>query len=276
MNTFAGIDTSFAVKNTRGEQKYPAIQATTYQPRSLGEKVELCLSETSLGLIDPEQGLETTVIECAFKKDVVLMHQIVSPVRWVFLGLPLIFTQHKKTKEIAYPKKGEKLAEAGKVTIAKCFLACLHGDRLILNSEGLPQVFTLKLTSNKTKLVGYPNDPTGTKSLLSLDEKARKANNSSDSLLHLLSVDLGVKANEFTSRMSGESSLGIEFVMEGDAMVLSRLIQKQIFELINKEEFKKELKNPFGLSSRRDTVTEEDGLGSESAPNYVSNDEYDF
>ena len=245
---YAGIDTKYAVKSDRTGQKYPALQATTYQPRNLDEKIEFCLSESSHSLLETKEELfNTKIVKCAYKRESVLMHQIISPVRWIFLNTPRIFLQDKKTKEISYPEKGVKLAGTDKVTIAKCFLTCLNGDSLILDSEKLPQIFTLKLTSNKTKLIGYLNNQSETKTILSLNNSLQQYFKTQDNLLHLVSVDLTVKPQEFVSSYSGESSLGIEFAMEGDARVLSAEHQKQIFELISNEKIKEILDDPFSL-----------------------------
>ena len=249
--TYAGINTKYAVKSDRITQKYPALQATTYQPRSLDEEIEFCFSEASYSLLETEELFNTKIVKCAYKRDSVLMHQIISPVRWIFLNAPRIFLQDKKTKEITYPEKGVKLAGTDKVTIAKCFLACLNGDRLILNEKRLPQIFTLKLTSNKTKLIGYLNNQSETKTILSLNNSLQQHFKTQDNLLHLVSVDLIVRPQEFVSSHSGESSLGIEFAMKGDARVLSAEYQKQIFELISNEDIKDVLDDPFGLRKDR-------------------------
>ena len=53
------------------------------------------------------------------------MYELIDDVRWIFLNLPQVFLFDKKTKQISYPERGVKLAGSDKVTIAKCFLACL-------------------------------------------------------------------------------------------------------------------------------------------------------
>lgn len=262
--TYAGIDTKYAVKSDRIGQKYPALQATTYQPRSLDEKIEFCLSETSYSLLKTQELFDTKIVKCAYKRDSVLMHQIISPVRWIFLNTPRIFLQDKKTKEISYPEKGVKLAGTDKVTIAKCFLACLSSDCLILDEKGSPQIFTLKLTSNKTKLIGYLNNPSETKTIFSLNNSLQQYFKTQDNLLHLVSIDLIVRPQEFVSSYSGESSLGIEFAMQGDARVLSAEHQKRIFELISSEDIKDVLNDPFGLRKNQSYNAVSNGLAEDS------------
>ena len=245
---FTGINLEYAVKSNQLGQRYPALQATNYQPRTLSEKIEFCLSETSFDLLVQEnQLLETEIIECAYKREPVLMHKIVSPVRWVFLNLPSIFVYDKKSKEISYPQRGMKLAGTSKVTIAKCFLACVCGDNLIIDIDGLPQIFSLKLTSNKTQLIGYLNNQSETKTILSLNTTLQKHFKVRETLLHLVSVCLGIKPKEFVSNHSGESSLGVLFEIEDEAKVLTHQHQKQIFELISDENVQALFNDPFGL-----------------------------
>ncbi len=245
---FTGINLEYAVKSNQLGQRYPALQATNYQPRTLSEKIEFCLSDTSYDLLDHDAQLfETEVIECAYKREPVLMHKIVSPVRWVFLNLPSIFLYDKKTKEISYPERGMKLAGTSKVTIAKCFLACLCGDNLILDIDGLPQIFSLKLTSNKTQLIGYLNNQSETKTILSLNTALQKHFKVKENLLHLVSVQLVIKPKEFVSSHSGDSSLGVLFEIEDDAQALSHSHQQQIFELISDENVQALFDDPFGL-----------------------------
>ncbi len=245
---FTGINLEYAVKSNQLGQRYPALQATNYQPRTLSEKIEFCLSETSFDLLDQEnQLLETEIIECAYKREPVLMYKIVSPVRWVFLNMPSIFLYDKKTKEISYPERGMKLAGTSKVTIAKCFLACVCNNNLILDIDGLPQIFSLKLTSKKTELIGYLNNQSEAKTIISLNNLLQKHFKVRETLLHLVSVKLRAKPKEFVSSLSGESSLGVMFEMEDDAQALSHFHQQQIFELISDENVQALFDDPFGL-----------------------------
>ena len=107
MIDFNKIQLDYAVKSDRLGQRYPALQATDYQPKSLSDQPALCLSDTSFELLSTQaqSALKTEVIECRYKRDPVLMYQLVSTLEWVFLAVPKIFLIDKKTKQISYPQK---------------------------------------------------------------------------------------------------------------------------------------------------------------------------
>lgn len=253
MIDFSKIALNYAVKSDRLGQKYPALQATSYLPQSLSEQLGLCLSDTSFELLSPEaqSWLQTEVKECRYRRDSVLMYQLVSPVRWVFLTLPKIFIFDKKTKQVSYPERGVKLAGTQKVTICQCFLACLIEDNLVLDLDGLPQIFTLKLTSNKTQLIGYLNDKESTTTLVSLNQDLQKHFKSQNNFIHLLSLKLAPKPKEFVSSYSGESSFGITFEIDDEPQALSPSQQQQIFDLINLEAIQTLFDDPFGLKKHQ-------------------------
>ena len=252
---FKGIKTEFAVPSNIKEQIHPALQVTTYKPLTLNEEIKFCLSENSLNLIDPNCDLlETKTVECVYGRESVLMHEIVSPVRWIFLNIPRIFVQDKKTKEVSLPEKGVKLFGTNKVTIAKCFLACLIDNKLVLDGDGKPQIFTLKLTSSKTQLIGY-QDKTESRTILSLNREIQKYSKTKDNLVHLVSVDLQAKVKEFTSTHTGDSSLGVMYELVGNAKVLQPEQQQQIFNLISNEDIRALLDDPFELQPKGDRLS---------------------
>ena len=111
------------------------------------------------------------------------MYQI-KDLRWVFLTIPKVFLLDKKTKQISYPERGIKLAGTSKVTIAKCFLACISGDNLVLDVDGLPQIFTLKLTSTKTQLIGNLDNQGETHTLNSINTSLQKYLSSRENFIH--------------------------------------------------------------------------------------------
>ena len=257
--TFTEINPQFAIPSSISEQKYPALQVTNYKPRTEEDEINFCLSESSLNLLFTEGNLfETEVVECIYGRDRVLMHQITSKVRWVFLNIPRIFLQDKTTKEISLPQKGVKLFGTNKVTVAKCFLACLVEDKLLLDIEGLPQIFTLKLTSSKTQLIGY-QDQSKNKSILALNKEIQKHFKTRDNLVHLVSIDLKVRAKEFISNYSGDSSLGVDFQLVGNAKVLKQEHQQQVFNLVTNEEIQSLFDDPFNLKlNEGDALTLDD------------------
>jgi hypothetical protein len=250
--TYLGINPEFAIKSNLTEQKYPALQVTNYEPKTLKEEINFCFSESSFELLNANGNLfDTEVVKCVYRRELVLMHQIITPVRWIFLNIPPIFLQDKKNKEIFYPEKGVKLLGTNKVTVAKCFLACLSGDNLVLDTNGLPQIFTLKLTSSKTQLIGYQNKEE-TKTILALNRSLQQEFKTRNNLVHLVSVELKSKPKEFISNHSGDSSLGVIFELSGNAQVLSQNNQEQIFNLVSDEEFQTLFNNPFGLKQAVD------------------------
>lgn len=244
--TFTEINTSYAIKSNLAEQKYPALQVNNYRPATLKDTIYFCLSEDSCDLLSSEHNLSTDIVECYYGRESILMHQIIAPVRWIFLNIPRIFICDKNTKEISLPEKGVKLFGTNKVTIAKCFLACLNDEDLVLDIDGLPQIFTLKLTSSKTQLIGDLQNPEN-QTILSLNRELQKHLKTRDNLVHLVSVNLEANAREFVSNHSGDSSLGVNFELVGNAKVLSQKHQEQIFNLISNEEIQALFADPFGL-----------------------------
>jgi hypothetical protein len=262
--TFTEIDPKFAVASKIKEQLYPALQVTNYKPQTLDEQINFCLSENSFNLLDRNQKfIEIEITECAYGREAVLMHKIVSPVRWIFLNIPRIFLQDKTTKEISLPQKGVKLFGTNKVTVAKCFLACLVEDKLLLDIEGLPQIFTLKLTSSKTQLIGYQVQSEN-KSILALNKEIQKHFKTRDNLVHLVSIDLKARAKEFVSNHSGDSSLGVDFQLVGNAKVLKQEHQQQVFNLVTNEEIIALFDDPFGLNLTEELNSSNDYLSTEN------------
>ena len=246
---FTEINLDFAAKSNKLGQRYPALQSTDYQPRSLSEQPILCLSSDSADLLTPDantQVLNGKVVECHYRKEPALMY-LLKDVRWVFLNIPQVFLLDKKSKQISYPERGIKLAGSGKVTLAKCFLACLSGDNLVLDADGLPQIFTLKLTSSKTQLIGYLDNQTETNTIISLNTALQKHFKSKENFIHLVSVKLAIKPKEFVSSVSGDSSLGIMFEINDEPQPLPSSAQQQLFNLINLEDTQALFDDPFGL-----------------------------
>ena len=246
---FTEINPKFAIKSNQKEQQYPAVQVNSYKPQTLDEQITFCLSETSFELLPDDHSLQTEVIECIYGREKVLMHKITSDIRWTFLTIPRLFQQDKTTKEIYFLQKGVKLYENNKVTIAKCFLACLVEKDLVLDLEGKPQIFTLKLTSNKTQLIGNLNQSTEDKTIFSLNREIQKHFKTKDNLVHLVSVNLIPKSKQFISNYTGDSSLGVNFELIGNAKVLSEQQQQQIFNLVSDSEIQALFNDPFGLKT---------------------------
>ncbi len=110
---------------------------------------------------------------------------------------------------------------------------------------------TLKLTSNKTQLIGYLNNQAETPTLVSVNTSLQKHFKRKENFLHLVSLKLAIKPKEFVSSLSGDSSLGIMFEIEDEPQALSPSQQQQIFDLINLEDIQTLFDDPFGLKKHQ-------------------------
>lgn len=248
-----GLNVSYGVKIEGLGQSYPAIQATTYQPRTMGESIQLCISEESFDLLSGQarEAINPTAISCNFGGDDVLMMAIGSELRFVMLGKPRVLCLDKETGEVTQLQKGMKLAGTKKVTATKLIMASVHGDTVLEADDGTPQIFTLKLTSNKTALVDGDRSNPEMRSLDAMNTKLLKHYGLRRTWLgHLVSVQLGVKPEKFTSKASGQSSVGIRFELMGGARPLPDPVQQRMGLLAQSEEVQELLKNPFASSNQ--------------------------
>ncbi len=249
--TFTGINPDYAIQSDRKKQIYPALQVTQYRPQTLDETIDFCLSEESLDLIDAEScGLKIEIVDCVYGREKVFMHKITSPLRWILLTIPRVYCLDKETKEVSTMTKGIKLAGSSKVTVAKCLMACLCNGKLVLDTYGSPQIFTLKLTSKKTALIGsLKQEDKGRKTFTDLNLALQKHYKTKCDLVHLVSVNLVAKSHEFISGdLREKSSLGVFYSLEGDAKVLPVEQQEAIYGLITEKETQALFKDPFGLN----------------------------
>jgi hypothetical protein len=253
-SAFQGINADYGIAIEENGPSLPAIQATTYQPRTMSEKVKLCLSPDSFDMLDPESGLASLCIPevCNFGEDDESMWVLPEGCRFVVMGLPKLFVLDKGTGVISRLTRGEKLAGTKKVTITRLTLAMIKPDgEVLLGGDGRPQLFTLKLKSNKTSLVtGDRRDP-DFKSLADLN-KALQAHfeKRGVSLTHLVSVGLDVVPRKFTSGVSGESSTGIIFTIGAAAKPLPESQQLMMFQLLQDPEVLGLIQDPFRLKAQ--------------------------
>lgn len=255
-NAFQGVNADYGIAIDEGGPKLPALQATTYQPRTMSEKVSLCLSEESFDMLDPEQGqhLGCTPEVCNFGDDDVTMWALPKACRFVVLGLPRLFILDKESGLYSYPVRGEKLAGTKKVTATRLTLAMIRPDgELLLDADARPQLFTLKLTSTKTCLVtGDKYDP-DFKSLQDLNKALQgHFKKRGVSLTHLVSVGLDVTPKKFTSRGSGETSVGIIFTIGSAAKPLPESQQLMTYELLQDPDVLAMVQDPFHLKNREE------------------------
>lgn len=248
-----GLNTNYGSPDESGGQKYPAIQVSTYQPRDEdeGQAIPLVLSEDSLSLLGDDwlANCPVETVTCRYGKEREDMVKVPDDIRWVLLGRPRMFAMVKKDKSIHNLQKGMKLKENGMVTATRLLLCAVKDGHLIESSDGSPQLFTLKLTSTKTKLVdGDRKDPSFS-NLGSLNTalcKAYKVRN--QSLLHLVSVSIQAIATEISNAV--DSSMGIIFQFNGGAKALSDADQQRMFMLVQCDEVKEFLNDPFHLAGK--------------------------
>ena len=268
---FSGLNTQFAIEADERGALFPALQATNYKPSSLTPKIAkgmnaddlvtvdgvtyerslMALSDESLGMLDEAQAalLNTAKVMCSFKDDgsEAPMNALPDAVRFVVLAKPKLFKLNKDTGDVSYLQRGDKLAGTKNVTIARLFLACVVNGVPIVTEDGEVQIFTLKLTSSKTELIGKGEEKGTIAGLNAALCKHFKA--SRQWFTHLVSVAIAPNPRRFVSKASGEASVGIMFEMVGGAQPLPVEAQQQIFDLVSTPKFKELADDPFRLKS---------------------------
>lgn len=244
------INKQYAIEDESRGQSFPALQATDYQPKNSKVVVNIGLSDESTGMLTDDAifklKFETETV--SYGETEVTLHIPTSEVRWVIVGRPKLFLFDKDNGEYSLLQKGQKLKGTKKVTIAKLFLGCVCNGELLLTDEGKPQLFTLNLKSSKTALIGGYRSQPGDGTIESLNKGLNKHYDCKGWLTHLVSVDIKAVPERFTSG-SGESSLGIKYVLEGSARILPEEQQKMMFEVANDREIKEIINDPFRVGS---------------------------
>jgi len=258
----ATINANYGIQSSENSQKYPALQALEYRPRTLDEDIPLCIAEKSIELLsDDWKGyFLTNKTSAVFDKKKTDVYVLPKDAKYVFLGIPRIFAEVKGSGEVKPLQRGVKMIDINAVTATRCLVCVSIGNEMIIDTNGCPQFFTLKLKSNKTKLIDDFED----KEFRSL----RKLNQiliehyklTSQSWTHLVQIGLKVVIKDFTSKSTGKSSVGIQFEFEGKAEPLVDELQQQMFLLAQSDEVKKFLADPFGLSEKKE------GNGHQSSP----------
>ena len=255
------FDVDLAQEGEGGGLRYPAIMADTYKPANTKIKVTLGLTEPHLDLLDDRaDGLVGAAVSIEYGEDVEQFSPISDGVRWVVLAQPRLFAENQETKEITGLTKG--MSDRGEKTVSKVLLGCLVGGKLVLDSEGLVQIFTLKLKSTKTNLIGNRTDKdggveknAGYSTIASLNNAVRancKGAAKNAWVAHLASIELLAVSELFTKSGGGgdgkkkaDSSMGIRFIFGERAQQVPSAEAKKIVELSGTEEFKEFAKNPF-------------------------------
>ena len=224
----------------------PFLQVTNYRPTN-GVIVPLCFSMDAAGLMSPDafEFLQLTPMTVTYEETVDVF-TIAAPVRWVILGQPKIMGLNKSTKEIAPLQRGT--LPAGVVTATRLFMLPMVGDQFLMGIDGEPQVITLKLTSNKTRIVaGSKGDKSG--SIAGLNDSLLKHYKlSRRSLVHLCSLEIEATGQKFSSARTGESSVGVMFTLS-KARALPPALQPVSAAVASSEFIQGLLADPFGVNS---------------------------
>lgn len=257
-----GLNTSYAIASIDDAQRYPALQADNYQPANSKQEVNLCLSIDSVGMLG-SNALSSMVMTpgvANFGGSEVEIGVLPGEIRWVVLAPPKIFAIHKDTRKVFYIQKGQRLKDLGRVNIARLLLAAVVEEAVVLDDDGLPQIFTLNLKSSKSALVGSSREAdcgvgrnNGHRTIASLNKglcEHYKLRNTW--LTHLVSVRLKAHPEKFKSTQSNDASWGVRFVFDGGAKPLAEDQQKLVFDLISQESFKALAEDPFSLANRED------------------------
>jgi hypothetical protein len=255
------FDSSLAMEGDSTGSRYPAIMVDDYKPKGLKTKVQLGLTQDGIDLLDDRatgllDGEPITAIYSDGKVEE-LFYCFSGNTRWVVLSQPRLFAQNKESGDISPLAKG--MRDRGEVTISKVLLGCLVDGKLVLDDEGFPQIFTLKLRSSKTSLIGNNRDKDGgvadnkgQSTIAALNNAVRSSCKGAAKnawVAHLASVELGVIAELFESKPDAkgkvQSSMGVRFVFGEGAKKVPDAAAKTIAEFIGTEEFKAFALNPF-------------------------------
>lgn len=249
-------------------QKYPAIQATDYQPKNLKAEISLGLSMESYDLLSEssQKIISSEVLECQFGDDSVGLYVIPSDVRWIILNMPSTFVYQKDTGKYRKLISGERLSGTKNVTAARVFLCALVGDKILTGDDGKPQVFGLTLKSSKTGLIKKKTPSPGDGTIYSLNMALCKHYKLKGWLTHLVSVSLFACPEKFSSSISGETSLGVMFKLGTGAKALHPDQQKSMYDLLQDDELKASFTDPFNIANSNNVIASVDQIVDNGTP----------
>ena len=253
----------YAIDSEGGGKRYPHIQADNYKPSNLKAVIRIGSPNAALELLPIESPLFTAVDFESFMfgddEEETTLGLFNSSVRWVILSRSKIFGLNKNENRVVPLMKG--LKERGEVTVSQLLLGCVVNDVLILDNEGKPQVFTLKLKSNKTNFIGKESEKDsgqaqnkGHRTIAQLNKAIvnKSGGRSGQWMAHTVSVEIGAVPEKFTSSIDGQASWGIRFVFPSGSVAkpLNAANSKAIFELVTSDDFKTFAADPFGLAKK--------------------------
>jgi hypothetical protein len=270
------INPNFGGEVTGSSQLYPALQALKYRGLKVGEEVPLCLGESSYELLsddakiyfaqykqsvtfgdededdDDEKKKKVDVDEDDDdeKKKKVDVYVIPDEVKFIFLGKPALFCLKKDDNTIHPLREGMRFN--GKfVSVTRCILCIMINGEILTDKNGCFQYFTLKLKSNKTKLVFGEKENPKYRSLVRLNQVIASQNkvNPKQTWMHLVSI--GMKG--FGRRLGTTTkSTGVIFELIGETTDLPDELQPAMYAVIQSDEVKNFLKDPFNLSGKKE------------------------
>jgi hypothetical protein len=265
-----GVNSSFFTTTDQKGLSYPFIQSTIYLPATytakqiqkmdesdyvqVGDKFyarpRLAMSVEGADLLCPEaaEKLALEPEEFQFENETSILFVLPPAARAVILCQPRVYKQSKADGKITPLAKGDKLKELNSVTVAKLFLALESEGELLLEADGKPQIFTLKLKSSKTALIQSrdPEKKTIAKLNQAIVEHYKAPRNSWAT--HLVSVKLDVVPEVFTGE--GNSTVGVMFTI-ADPKPLTPESQALTHELVSSLAFKQLADDPFGLRAEK-------------------------
>ena len=261
------LNLDYGTPSTSGES-LPVIMAENYAPK-IKEQVSLCLlADKTTGMSEDELAslkLTPSVVQYGNDEDCNILTGLNKESRFVILAKPDLYVMDKGDKKVlGRLQKGMKLGSI--ITVAKLYLAVLKTDGSLVmdQSNEQPQIFTLKLTSTKTKLI-FDNQNPKASTIDSLNRALKSHYKSANNLVHLVSVSIVANPTKFTSSTdSKQSSVGIMFAFDGAAKTLSDCNQKMISALVQSDRFIELSSNPFGILGTKEPVDDSDEESNDS------------
>lgn len=262
---------TYAVEGEVSGPRFPWLQADCRKPTNLSQKVNFGMTESSFSLLaNPIKG---DMSQASFD-DIGNTVDFLAPsadVRWVILSRPRIAEMDKATKVIAQedgkllPLQGQ-MKERGKITASIVLLGCVVDDDFIRDASGDIQIFTLKLTSTKSALVGSIRDKDygqeRNKNMRTIEAMnqvlvSRQKGRANQWFGHLASIRFAVFPVIAGSADGKDKSTANHFGFEdgSGAKMLPPHLAKSVFEFISTPEFKTLGANPFNKSSKVATVS---------------------
>jgi hypothetical protein len=262
-----GFVGDYAVENEGGGPRFPWIQASVRTPVNMKAAIGMGLVRDSFAKLDESSAAtlnkSLSWIETSYDDEGTPTEfgAVSEDVRWVILCRPKILGMVKATREIVPLAKGMK--ERGEVTIARLLLGCVVNGELIRDAEKNPQIFTLKLRSTKTALIGSEfdkdcgigrNDGYNTIAKLNAALVEHGKAKAGSWLAHGVSVQFAAIADKFPSKDGESESIGVRFVFKegAGARPLPKAIVKDIHALITSPDFKELAANPFAKQAKKE------------------------